>query len=24
LRNKLFGNGDRLTAEHRGASYRVG
>lgn len=24
LRNKLFGNGDRLTAAHRGASYRFG
>ena len=24
LRNKLFGQGDRLPAEHRGASYRVG
>jgi long-chain alkane monooxygenase len=24
LRNKLFGRGDRLPEEHRGASYRVG
>ncbi|WP_268750862.1 LLM class flavin-dependent oxidoreductase [Curtobacterium sp. Leaf261] len=24
LRNKLFGRGDRLPAEHRGASFRVG
>jgi hypothetical protein len=24
LRNKLFGRGDRLPDEHRGASYRVG
>jgi hypothetical protein len=24
LRNALFGAGDRLPAEHRGASYRLG
>ena len=24
LRNKLFGDGDRLPDEHRGATYRVG